>query len=90
MLTIFWRRLQFKGLGMIQYKSEIADNRLTAIAEESARSENATEQEALGLAIAHHFAWDGIALFEVFASALEDANFHAECAVVRGWIGGDA
>ena len=49
-----------------------------------------TETESLGAALSCHFAWDGIAIMEVFASALEDANFHAECAVVRGWIGGAA
>ena len=36
----------------------------------------------LGCAIAAHAGWDGIRIMETFAAALEDANFHGECAQV--------
>lgn len=45
-----------------------------------------TEQEALGMVISNHFLWNGIAICECFANALEDANFHGECATVRDWL----
>lgn len=64
---------------------------LTALAAETADSayvegHDADETDALGLAIAAHFRWDGLAIMDVFRSALEDANFHAECAIVSEWI----
>lgn len=43
-------------------------------------------EEAMGLAISHWTKWDGYKIMRVFASALEDANFHTEAAVVLGWI----
>ncbi len=46
----------------------------------------ASEEEALGLVIAHHFEWDGCAIMRVFQAALEDANFHTEAAVVQEWL----
>lgn len=46
----------------------------------------ATDAEALGIAIASHFHWDGLAIMRTFAAALEDANFHTESAVVSGWV----
>lgn len=42
----------------------------------------ATQEEALGIAIAHHFHWDGLAILRVAEAALEDANFHTESALV--------
>ncbi len=40
----------------------------------------------LGCAIAAHAHWDGIRIMEIFAAALEDANWHTECAIVLGWV----
>ena len=40
----------------------------------------------LGCAIATHCGWDGIAVMKIFAAALEDANWHSECAEVNKWI----
>lgn len=40
----------------------------------------ASEEEALGIALARHFRWDGIALMKMAAAALEDSNYHAEAA----------
>lgn len=40
----------------------------------------ASEEETLGIALARHFRWDGIALMKMAAAALEDSNFHAEAA----------
>ena len=40
----------------------------------------------LGCAIATHCGWDGIAVMKIFAAALEDANWHTECAEVNKWI----
>jgi hypothetical protein len=36
----------------------------------------ATDEEALGIAIAHYFQWDGKRIFDTLQNALEDANFH--------------
>jgi len=47
---------------------------------------NASEEEFLGLLIANHFQWDGVRILEMAAVALEDANYHGECAVVLGLI----
>ena len=40
---------------------------------------NATEEDILGVMIAVHFGWDGLAILQTAAVALEDANFHDEC-----------
>ena len=45
----------------------------------------ATQERSLGIAIAHHYRWDGFSIMETFAEALEDANYHAHCATVRRW-----
>ena len=44
------------------------------------------ENDGLGCAIAYYSGWDGLQIMEIFAAALEDANFHGECAKVREWI----
>ena len=43
-------------------------------------------ERALGIAISQWARWDGHKIMRVFASALEDANFHTEAAIVSGWI----
>ena len=45
-----------------------------------------TDEEALGILIAHHFEWDGLAILRTFFNALEDANFHTEAAKVHEMI----
>ena len=42
--------------------------------------------ETLGLVIASHFQWDGLRILKTFYGALEDANFHAEAAIVSSMI----
>lgn len=42
----------------------------------------ATDAEALGLLVAGHFSWDGVAIMKTAAFALEDANFHTESGAV--------
>ena len=37
---------------------------------------NATDEEAMALIISKYFGWDGLAIGETLAAALEDANFH--------------
>ena len=44
------------------------------------------DSDALGVLIAHHFEWDGMAILQTFYSALEDANFHTECEEVQRMI----
>ena len=44
------------------------------------------ENEGLGCAIAYYSGWNGLQIMEIFAAALEDANFHGECEKVREWI----
>lgn len=46
----------------------------------------ATVAEGLGIAIANLFEWDGLRIMETMFSALEDANFHTEAAIVAGWL----
>ena len=36
----------------------------------------ASDEEILGIAIAHIMQWDGVRIMDVAARALEDANFH--------------
>lgn len=36
----------------------------------------ATDEEVLGLLVAQHLDWDGMAIMQVMFNALEDANFH--------------
>ena len=42
----------------------------------------ATDSETLGILVAHLMDWDGRQILDVAAKALEDANYHAACAVV--------
>jgi hypothetical protein len=37
---------------------------------------SATDTEALGILLAHHFGWGGEPILATFLAALEDANFH--------------
>ena len=46
----------------------------------------ATPQEALGILIANYFEWDGLRILETASSALEDANFHTESAIIEEMI----
>jgi hypothetical protein len=48
----------------------------------------ATEAQGLGLLIAHHFEWDGLAILETCYAALEDANFHTVNETIEGLIDG--
>ncbi|HEX3147897.1 MAG TPA: hypothetical protein VHR66_07420 [Gemmataceae bacterium] len=43
----------------------------------------ATETDVLGVMIAVHFGWNGLAVLKTAAAALEDANFHDESAQVQ-------
>ena len=43
-------------------------------------------EEGLGIALAHHFEWDGLKILQTFYSALEDANFHTEAEKVADMI----
>lgn len=47
----------------------------------------ATDQEAVGLLVARVFKWDGCAILDAAALALEDANFHKEAAAVAAMAG---
>lgn len=38
--------------------------------------DEATPQEALGIAISQYFEWDGQAIFETASRGFEDSNFH--------------
>ncbi len=44
--------------------------------------EKATVEECIGKAISKYFEWDS-RIFDAFASALEDANFHTEASTVK-------
>ena len=46
------------------------------------------EAAALGLEIAAHFEWDGVAICQCFGAALENANFHSLAGEVDGWLRG--
>jgi hypothetical protein len=39
---------------------------------------SASDEEALGILITHHFSWNGDAILQVAGAELEDANFHTE------------
>lgn len=54
------------------------------------REDNKEEraEEGLGIAVSNWAEWDGLKIMRVFFSALEDANFHKEAALVQGWIEG--
>jgi len=48
----------------------------------------ATDEEALGIAVSQFLQWDGAAIVRTFHDALEDANFHTEAAEIQeryGW-----
>jgi hypothetical protein len=42
----------------------------------------ATNEEAMGLLLAHFFEWDGLGILRSAECALEDANFHTESGIV--------
>ena len=42
--------------------------------------------EGLGCAIARYCEWDGNQIMRIFESALTDANFHKEAAIIASWI----
>lgn len=70
---------------------EASNPALTEIAERRASEAfvegyEADESEGLGLAIASHFRWDGLAILETMHAALEDANYHTEAGTVSDWI----
>lgn len=44
--------------------------------------DKATDEEALGIMVSVFLQWDGVAIMRTLAAALEDANFHSECALV--------
>jgi hypothetical protein len=47
---------------------------------------NASDEEAMGLAVSGFFEWDGISVLKVAEYALEDSNFHdaaTEAAEIR-------
>ena len=46
----------------------------------------ASDEDALGIVIAHHFEWDGHAILRTAAAALEDANFHGEAGEVLAMV----
>jgi hypothetical protein len=43
----------------------------------------AKDEEALGIAISQYTEWDGGAILRTLCYALEDANFHGECAEIQ-------
>lgn len=61
----------------------VLDKMFTA---EYRRSADPVDQrhEALGILISVWTEWSGIAILHIFASALEDANYHDEARFVRG------
>ena len=61
-------------------------NQLTLKVDEDAIAFQDRQTHRLGCAIANFTGFDGIAIMRIFAEALEDANWHSECAQVRGWI----
>ena len=61
-------------------------NQLTLKVDEDAIAFQDRQTHRLGCAIANFTGFDGIAIMRIFAEALEDANWHSECAQMRGWI----
>ena len=47
---------------------------------------NATDAEAIGLLISHHFKWSGLDALRVCYAALEDSNFHGENEIINDLI----
>ena len=43
-------------------------------------------EEVLGAMIATHFEWNGLSILKTASAALEQANFHDECALVEQMI----
>jgi hypothetical protein len=71
-------------------KTEVIEARRTleaAIAAAKQRTfidpSTATDEDALGIAVAGWAQWDGGKIVETFLSALTDANYHALAATVR-------
>jgi hypothetical protein len=63
---------------------QAATAELARIKRESFRSGyRATDAEAFGLMMAHFFTWDGLDIMQAAGFALEDANFHTECAQLQ-------
>lgn len=50
------------------------------------RGANASDEDALGIVIAHYLEWDGLRILSAFEKALEDANCHGEARKVRDMI----
>ncbi len=48
--------------------------------------QNVSDAEAMGLLVSKFFSWDGVAVLEASEKALEDANFHAEAALVSDML----
>lgn len=46
----------------------------------------ASDEDALGLLISVHFEWDGVSILKTAISALEDANFHTEAALIEDML----
>ena len=44
---------------------------------------NATDEDAIGIAVSQYFEWDGGSIIQALCSALEDANFPTEHAEIR-------
>ena len=44
------------------------------------------KMEGLGICISQYCEWDGLSIMQIFASALDDSNFHEEAAKVEEWI----
>ena len=61
-------------------------NQVEPQADEDANAFEDRRTHRLGCAIANFAGFDGIKIMRIFAEALEDANWHSECAQVRGWI----
>ena len=58
-------------------KNEALNAMIEAQAQESFTDPaSATDTEALGILLAHHFEWGGEPIVAAFLAALEDANFH--------------
>lgn len=68
------------------------DEKIKEILEEIKRESfvagyNATDEEAMGLLLSRFFEWDGFAIMDAAAYALEDANFHTEAGELWAKIG---
>ncbi len=72
-------RNELKELQMKDQVKKILDQ----IKQESfVKGYQATDEEAMGLLLSKYFQWDGVKIMQASANALEDANFHSECAQI--------